>query len=83
MCEYLGGVVCRKHKYTHKLLQENYQVALKINVEKLMQPVPTNEPRSPKRHVTLIQDILISYCKYAQTPFRKRDLGTRLADAMV
>lgn len=46
-------------------------------------PVSTNELRSPKRHVTLIQEILISYCKYAQTPFGKRDLGTRLADAMV
>ena len=34
--------------YSHKLLQENYQVALEINVEKLMQPVPTNELRSPK-----------------------------------
>ena len=66
--------------YSHKLLQENYQVALEINMEKLMQPVLTNELRSPKR---LIQDILISYCKYAQTPFGKRDLGTRLADAMV
>ena len=68
---------------SHKPLQENYQVALQINVEKLMQPVSTNELRSPKRHVTLIQEILISYCKYAQTSFGKRDLGTRLADAMV
>ena len=66
--------------YSHKLLQENYQVALQINVEKLMQPVSTNELRSPKRHVTLIQEISISY---AQTPFGKRNLGTRLADAMV